>query len=48
MDNASLKIFLLQSFTFLFAFRNETFPDIPEIHPVQDKVDDQQRCEYKT
>jgi len=24
--------------TFLFSFRNETFPDIPKKHPVQDKV----------
>jgi hypothetical protein len=47
MDHDSLTIFSLKVFTFLFAFRNETFPDIPEKHPVQDKVDDQQSSEYQ-
>jgi hypothetical protein len=47
MYHASLTVFSLQGFTFLFVFRNETFPDIPEKHPVQDKVDDQQSSEYQ-
>jgi hypothetical protein len=45
MGHDSLTIFSLKGFTFLFAFRNETFPDIPEKYPVQNKVDDQQRRE---
>jgi hypothetical protein len=33
--------------TFLVSFRYETLFNIPEKHPVQDKVDDQQRSKYQ-
>jgi len=47
MDHASLTIFSLWGFAFFFSFRNETLPDIPEKHPVQDKVNYQQGSKYQ-
>jgi hypothetical protein len=38
---------LVRDVTTRFLFRGKTFPDIPEIHPVQEQVYDYQGCKYQ-
>jgi len=42
------KVLIIQHIQRRFVFHDEAFPDIPEIHPVQGKVDNNQRRKRKT